>query len=136
MVTPAHVPTAESRALVRAYAEVQTEPVIAKRLGIGEKTLRKYYREELDAGFALANHDVAENLLSYARGKKGTEKAQVTAAIFWLKTRAGWRETINVNDVTDPSAGARERLASKLGAKLPPSGEEGGASLADPIGRA
>lgn len=136
MVTPTHSPTEAGRLRVQELAEVFTEAEIARRLGICEKTLRKYYRAELDFAKENTAVEVAKNLKQYAMGLKGTEKAQVTAAIFYLKTQCGWRETINVNDVTDPNAGARERLASKLGAKLPSIGEEGGASLADPIGRA
>lgn len=54
------------------------------------KTLRKHYRQELDFGHTKANARVAEFLYR----KATTEGSQaVTAAIFWLKTRAGWRET-------------------------------------------
>src|ERR1700704_227262 len=53
------------------------------------KTLRKAFREELDAGKATANSMVAQSLF-----KKATSDGSqsVTAAIFWLKTQAGWRE--------------------------------------------
>lgn len=64
---------------------------IATVLDIGAKTLRKHYRTELDTGTAKANAKVAENLYKHATGEG---RAAVTAAIFWMKTRAGWRETI------------------------------------------
>jgi hypothetical protein len=52
--------------------------------------LRKHYRDELDAGAVKATAKVAEFLFRRAT----TEGPQaVTAAIFWLKTRAGWTET-------------------------------------------
>lgn len=62
---------------------------IARVLEISEHTLRKYYREELDNGVVEANRMVAASLFSTAikGGKEGS-----TAAIFWLKCRARWRE--------------------------------------------
>ena len=48
-------------------------------------------RHELAHGHTKANARVAENLYRKATGE-GREA--VTAAIFWLKTRAGWKETI------------------------------------------
>ena len=78
------------------------ESDIARVLAIDAKTLRKYYREELDTGSVKATAKVAEFLFR----KATTEGPQcVTAAIFWMKTRGGWRETaqqhqIAVTDVT------------------------------------
>ena len=65
------------------------ETDIARVLGIDPKTLRKHYRDELDTGHIKANAKVAESLFRKALGN--TPQA-VTAAIFWLKCRAGWRE--------------------------------------------
>lgn len=66
------------------------EDAIARVLGIDPKTLRKHYRDELDTGQIKATAKVAESLFR----KATTDGAQsVTAAIFWLKTRGGWRET-------------------------------------------
>lgn len=65
------------------------EADIAGVIGIAPKTLRKHYRTELDHGHTKANARVAENLFRKATGE-GREA--VTAAIFWLKARAGWRE--------------------------------------------
>jgi hypothetical protein len=65
------------------------ETDIAGVIGIDPKTLRRHYRDELKHGHAKANVRVAESLY-----RKATSDAQsVTAAIFWLKTRAGWKET-------------------------------------------
>jgi hypothetical protein len=66
------------------------EADIARVVGIDPKTLRKHYRDELDTGQIKATAKVAEFLFR----KATTEGSQaVTAAIFWLKTRGGWRET-------------------------------------------
>ena len=67
------------------------EADIACLLEIDPKTLRRHYRRELDKGHIKANSRVAENLYRKATGE-GREA--VTAAIFWLKTRAGWKETM------------------------------------------
>ena len=66
------------------------EADIARVVAIDPKTLRKHYRDALDTGHVKANARVAEFLYR----KATTEGPQaVTAAIFWLKTRAGWKET-------------------------------------------
>jgi hypothetical protein len=53
-------------------------------------SLRRHYREELDTGHIKATAKVSEFLFR----KATTEGPQcVTAAIFWMKTRGGWRET-------------------------------------------
>ena len=67
------------------------EADIATVLEIDPKTLRKHYRSELDKGHIKSTAKVAENLYRKATGE-GREA--VVAAIFWLKTRAGWRETL------------------------------------------
>ena len=63
---------------------------IARVVDIDPKTLRKHYRDELDTGQIKATAKVAESLFRKATGE-GREA--VVAAIFWLKTRAGWKET-------------------------------------------
>jgi hypothetical protein len=68
------------------------EDAIAKVLGITVIDLRERYSDQLDTASTKANSRVAENLYRKATGE-GREA--VVAAIFWLKTRAGWRETNN-----------------------------------------
>src|SRR5437899_6784155 len=65
---------------------------IAKIIGCAPKTLRKRFREELDRGVAEANATISGFL--FAAGKAGN----ITAMIFWLKTRAHWRERVAAND--------------------------------------
>lgn len=55
--------------------------------GIGQETLRRHFNEELDCALAEANTKVAQSLFNQAIS------GNVTAQIFWLKTRARWRET-------------------------------------------
>ena len=65
---------------------------IARIIGCAPKTLRKRMRDELDRGIAEANATIAGYL--FAAAKAGN----ITAIIFWLKTRAHWRE----RNVTEP----------------------------------
>jgi hypothetical protein len=91
MARPAHKPDPTVRHQVEAMAGYGVpEAEIAGVVGVSPKTLRKHYRGELDHGHVKANAKVAENLYRKATGE-GREA--VIAAIFWLKTRAGWKET-------------------------------------------
>ncbi len=86
---------------------------IALVLDIDEKTLRKYYKDELDKGAIKANAAVAQSLYKKATGD-GT--SAVTAAIFWAKTRMGWKETV-VNEhqgQIDSTIGVTDTLAALL----------------------
>jgi hypothetical protein len=65
------------------------ETDIAPVVGIAAKTLRKHFRAELDTGHIKANAKVAGNLYRIATG---SGREAVTAAIFWMKVRAGWCE--------------------------------------------
>ena len=86
-----HLPDASGRRQVEALAGYGVpEKEIAGVVGIDAKTLRKHYREELDHGHTKANARVAENLY---RKATGDGREAVIAAIFWLKTRAGWKES-------------------------------------------
>lgn len=74
---------------------------IARIIGCTAKTLRKQCRDDLDRGVAEANAIVSGSLFTAAKG------GNVTAQIFWLKTRAQWRETaVPQEPVSDSDAGA------------------------------
>lgn len=62
---------------------------VSKVIGVSEPTLRKYFPVEIEAGHIEANTQVAGALFRAATDKT---KPNVTAQIFWLKVRAGWRE--------------------------------------------
>lgn len=107
MITkPSYEPTDKTRAEVAAlcsYAISQEE--IARYLGICPKTLRKHYREELDNSMMKANAAVGRFLYGNATGAtiaKGASHSDcVRAAMFWAKTRMGWRETNNLDVTTN-----------------------------------
>ena len=85
-----HQPTEKQRQMVQiAKAAGLTDDQVSGLIGIDLKTLRKHYRSELDNANSRAIAAVAANL--YKRATSDAKEA-VPAAIFWLKTRGGWRE--------------------------------------------
>jgi hypothetical protein len=97
MARPAHEPDERGRRQVGALAAYGIpEADIARVVGIDPKTLRKHYLDELDTGGIKATAKVAEFLFR----KATTEGHQcVTAAIFWMKTRGGWREAPQTQEI-------------------------------------
>ncbi len=84
-MTKKHEPTTEARSNVKALASVGTpQEQIALVIGITKNTLLKYYRKELDTAMTMANAKVAQSLFQQATS------GNTSAAIFWLKCRAGW----------------------------------------------
>jgi len=93
---PPHSPTDAQRQTVQLHTTVgTTQAVISQILGIDLKTLRKYYREELDVSKAKANATIGGALFNKAKG------GDTTAMIFWMKTQAGWREKSDINHVSE-----------------------------------
>jgi len=85
---PPHLPNADTRIKVYTLSTVGTRHEdIASVLNISHDTLVKYYKEELDKGRIEANASVAETLFKQAK------EGNTTAMIFWLKSRAKWKET-------------------------------------------
>lgn len=87
---PPHVPTKQSRDTVSAMVSygITQEEICAVLGGIDIKTLYKYYREEIDTSNAKANAAVAQRLF------KKCMADDTSSIIFWLKTRAQWKETV------------------------------------------
>jgi hypothetical protein len=84
-------------------------------LGISDLTLAKYYHLELDRGMALANAKVAESLFRQATAPQGGS-GSVTAYIFWLKTRCGWREVQHIEQTVTTAKRAEEMSDDELAA--------------------
>lgn len=110
MANPPYKPTEEQRKTVELLAAMGVchEDICKIILGprgkpIDDKTLRKHFRPELDTAAIRANQQVAGALFKMATDPKGGMKA-VTAQIFWLKTRARWRETASL-EVSGPEGG-------------------------------
>jgi hypothetical protein len=87
MPRPKLTPTVEQRLQIKALAAVGTpQEDIALKVGIrSPKTLRKYFRKELDLAATDANASVGGAL--YNSAMAGNTDAQK----FWLERRAGWR---------------------------------------------
>lgn len=89
---PSHAPSEKDRKTVESMASYGIkQDEIADVLGVDPKTLRTHYRKELDLSSTKANALVAQSLFAKATASQCSGPS-VTAAIFWLKTRAGWKE--------------------------------------------
>ena len=85
----AHQPTEEFKKLVESTSGLGLpHEQIAILVGIDDKTLRKYYRHELDAGKAKANSQIAKTL--YSKAVAG----DTTSLIWWTKSQMRWAETV------------------------------------------
>ena len=108
MSKPLHQPTDKTRAEIvalRSYGVPIKE--VAAYIGIDDKTLYKYYKDELDNSAIKANANVGKFLYQAASGQALTTGATysdcVRAAMFWAKTRMGWKET-NVQEEENKEA--------------------------------
>ena len=110
MSKPLHQPTDKTRAEIialRSYGVPIKE--VGAYIGIDDKTLYKYYKDELENSAIKANANVGKFLYQAASGQALTTGATysdcVRAAMFWAKTRMGWKET-NVQEHTGVNGGA------------------------------
>ena len=95
--------------MVEHHAAIGTlHAQIAKLLGLSVNTLKKYYGEELELGLARANAVVSGTLFTEAK------RGNITAAIFWMKTRGGWRETSRVEHSTNAPIEVRHLDTGRL----------------------
>ena len=88
---------------------------IARIVKCSPKTLRKRCRDDLDCGVAEANAIVSGSLFAAAKG------GNVIAQIFWLKTRAQWRERAAPDD---RAAGGAADANSPVVLVLPDNGRD------------
>jgi len=120
--TSPHEPTDKTRAEVSAlYSFGIPQEDIARYIGVDAKTLRKYYRDELDNSVTKANAAVGRFLYQNATGntlKDGASHSDcVRAAMFWAKTRMGWSETQKLEHTSpDGSMTPRDSGAAVLAA--------------------
>lgn len=84
-----HIPDEKTRLLVKNLSAVGIRYVdIAHKMDITDDTLRKHYKKELEEGRIDANAEIGRTLFQQAKN------GNTSAAIFWLKTRANWTETV------------------------------------------
>ena len=86
--------------------------VIAKVIGIDDKTLRKHYREELDTAAPKANAMVAASL--YRKAVSDNHPQAAISAMFWLKCRAGWKDASKLEVGGDQDNPLRTETTHKL----------------------
>lgn len=111
---PPHEPTKYTRDTVQMHALVGTpQEDIARVLGIDSKTLRKWYREELDTAKARANATIGGALFNKAKA------GDTTAMIFWMKTQAGWREKHDVNHSSEDGSMTPQPAVIEIVGKAP-----------------
>lgn len=110
MARPAFQPTDEDRALVEQLAAfgipVESMTLFVKdKAGksISERTIRKHFVNELDQGELKANVKVAQTLF------KKAISGDTTSMIFWLKTRARWKESPQRVELTGKNGGPVEQ---------------------------
>lgn len=80
---------------------------IANVLAISEEALASHHAASIERGHTRSTARVAESLFRKATGEG---HGAVTAAIFWLKTRARWRETSG----TELMSAGRALVTSKI----------------------
>ena len=139
MARPVWTPTDAQRRQAETMAAYGIpEADIARVLGVSKPTLRKHCGTELDTGATRANSKVADFLFYGICGGTGKpafkdERARVTAAIFWMKTRGGWSETsthkhtgaANGDPIEVEVVTVRERLTRRI-ARIAAAGTTGG----------
>ena len=112
---PEHQPTDETKAVVEALASYGVPQVdIGKYIGISNETIRKHYGDILDKALLDKNQTVAKFLFGGASGTdidKGATYADCyRAAMFWMKTRAGWRETAQIDHTSGDGSMSPTRI--------------------------
>ena len=113
-----HYPTEAQRQLVQLHATIGTpQKEIARIIGIDDKTLAKHYREELDLAMAKAIAAIGGALFNKAKG------GDTTAMIFWMKTRARWKEQHQV-DHTSSDGSMTPHVIERVIVQAKPDGKE------------
>jgi hypothetical protein len=102
---PKYKPTPADRATVQNLAALgASHEEIARCLGtkgIDDKTMRKYFREELDTSLTKVK------ALAMSKVVAAMTAGEAWAVCFFLKCRAGWRET-HGHEISGPSGTAIE----------------------------
>lgn len=104
---PVFEPTEAQRRKVQAMAAVGVpQEQIAMAILCDPKTLRKYFKSELERSAAEATAQVGGRLFKLAMD------GDTAACIFWMKARAGWSEKVDVRHTVGASSSIEDRLAA------------------------
>lgn len=113
-------PTDEQRRVVEAMSACGVpHTAIAAVLGVNKETLEKHLRIELDTGLHKANARVAQFLYTGILGSATTppfadEHDRMVSAMFWLKCRANWKETVTHEVIRPVAEMSDEELQVRL----------------------
>ncbi len=113
---PSYTPTDKDRKQVKMLSGMGVPCAdIAALIELSEPTMRKYYQHELDTGYIQANAQVAQSLFKQATDK---DKPNTIAAIFWMKTRGGWKESqhVETGKKDEKKEAAKQASKGKYGA--------------------
>ncbi len=132
-----HKPSEATKTMViMMTADGKMQLDVSRILGISTRTLRKHYRNELDNGAAKANVMVTSTLYQAATGGGNWRDANMTAAIWWDKTRNGKVEpkqsvelsgavgTYDLSKLTDEQLTALQSILAHAGASSGGNSEE------------
>ena len=104
---PQHVPDATTRSYVEAMSligashdDICAALKLRGHADIGRRTLERYYQLELELGSTMATASVVASLYRAAL-KAATDAKFISAAIFWMKTKGGWRERDRMDDLIE-----------------------------------
>ena len=115
----AYVVTEENRRIVQMMtAAGVTQEGIALCIGCSIDTLERHFRRELDTAVDELNTKVAGSLLKSALG------GNTAAQIFWLKTRARWRETDRIEHTGADGSPLNLGSSAVVIVKLPDNGRD------------
>ena len=93
-----YTPSEDDKQRVRKYAASgASEDDIAALLDVPVKRLRKAFKKELKQGEAEGKQVALDKLHDVVR-----EGSNVSALIFWVKARCGWRDTGAAPDAAGP----------------------------------
>lgn len=115
---PRKVLTPEQVAEVETLAALLTQEQIADYFGISKPTFKEIMKEDSEVSFLYkrgrtkAVGSVAKSLLMQAR------EGNITAAIFYLKTQAGWREKTDL-DITSSDGSLSPSVIELVAPKIP-----------------
>jgi len=116
---PPFKPTAKQRESVQiAIACGMTHRQIASCVGIDVNTLEKHFRVEIDNGFDAIYEKIAGNLVRKALD------GNLTAQTFWLKTKAGWRETNRVENTGADGGPLQVNVSGQVTVYIPHNGRD------------
>lgn len=126
MPAKAHEPTDQTRSEVAALASFGIpQEDIASYIGISHPTLRKHYSEELKVSSIKANAAVGEYLYRLASGmalkdpeNPASHSECSRSAMFWAKTRMGWRETAHLDHTSSDGTMTPQGVSDDLRAAL------------------